>query len=70
MPFYDRVPKYFYTDQYDLSRWFPGYAGPGGYDQVVFRGERGQARVHRVLDVGRGGVVSTGMNVNIWTADG
>ena len=49
---YDRVP-YFYTDQYDLGMEYAGYAGPGGYDRVVFRGDARQARVHRVLDVRR-----------------
>jgi 3-phenylpropionate/trans-cinnamate dioxygenase ferredoxin reductase component len=32
---YDRVP-YFYTDQYDLGTEYVGYAGPGGFDRVVF----------------------------------
>ena len=35
---YDRVP-YFYTDQYDLGMEYAGYVEPGGYDQVVFRGD-------------------------------
>ena len=37
---YDRVP-YFYTDQYDLGMEYAGYVEPGGYDQVVFRGDPG-----------------------------
>ena len=45
---YDRVP-YFFTDQYDLGMEYTGYAEPGGYDQVVFRGDLGARRVHRVL---------------------
>ena len=45
---YDRVP-YFFTDQYDLGMEYTGYAEPGGYDQVVFRGDVDAARVHRVL---------------------
>ena len=45
---YDRVP-YFFTDQYDLGMEYAGYAGPGGYDQVVFRGDVGKRRVHRLL---------------------
>ena len=35
---YDRVP-YFFTDQYDLGMEYSGYVEPGGYDQVVFRGD-------------------------------
>src|SRR5439155_16570821 len=35
---YDRVP-YFYTDQYDLGMEYSGYAPPGGYDQIVYRGD-------------------------------
>ena len=35
---YDLVP-YFYTDQYDLGMEYAGYVEPGGYDQVVFRGD-------------------------------
>ena len=33
---------YFYTDQYDLGMEYAGYAGPGGYDQVIFRGDAGK----------------------------
>ena len=38
---YDRVP-YFFTDQYDLGMEYSGYVEPGGYDQVVFRGDVGR----------------------------
>jgi NADPH-dependent 2,4-dienoyl-CoA reductase/sulfur reductase-like enzyme len=65
---YDRVP-YFYSDQYDLGLEYAGYAEPGGYDRVVFRG------VTEVVD-GKapeflafwlsGGRVLAGMNVNVW----
>ena len=48
MPVYDRLP-YFFTDQYDLGMEYAGYVEPGGYDQVVFRGDVGRPRVHRVL---------------------
>ncbi|HEX6577428.1 MAG TPA: FAD/NAD(P)-binding oxidoreductase [Jiangellaceae bacterium] len=60
---YDRTP-YFYTDQYDLGMEYTGYAEPGGYDQVVIRGDAGRRefiafwlRDRRVL---------AGMNVNVW----
>jgi 3-phenylpropionate/trans-cinnamate dioxygenase ferredoxin reductase component len=60
---YDRVP-YFYTDQYDLGMEYAGYAGPGGYDQVVFRGDAGK-REFIAFWLSEGRVVA-GMNVNIW----
>ena len=62
---YDRVP-YFYTDQYDLGMEYTGYVEPGGYDQVVFRGdvERREFIAFWLAD----GRVLAGMNVNIWDA--
>lgn len=60
---YDRVP-YFYTDQYDLSMEYAGYAAPGGYDEVVFRGDVGK-REFIAFWMSQGRVVA-GMNVNIW----
>jgi len=59
---YDRV-AYFYTDQYDLSMEYAGYVEPGGYDQVVFRGDV-QRREFIAFWLG-GGRVLAGMNVNI-----
>ncbi|MDX3275844.1 MULTISPECIES: NAD(P)/FAD-dependent oxidoreductase [Streptomyces] len=60
---YDRVP-YFFSDQYDLGMEYAGYAEPGGYDQVVFRGDIG-AREFVAFWLARGRVLA-GMNVNIW----
>ncbi|MHB1597195.1 MAG: NAD(P)/FAD-dependent oxidoreductase [Streptosporangiaceae bacterium] len=60
---YDRVP-YFYTDQYDLGMEYAGYAGPGGYDQVIFRGDAGKREF--IAFWLSGGRVAAGMNVNIW----
>jgi 3-phenylpropionate/trans-cinnamate dioxygenase ferredoxin reductase component len=60
---YDRVP-YFFTDQYDLGMEYSGYVDPGGYDQVVFRGDV-PGREFVAFWVG-GGRVLAGMNVNIW----
>jgi 3-phenylpropionate/trans-cinnamate dioxygenase ferredoxin reductase subunit len=60
---YDRVP-YFFTDQYDLGMEYAGYVEPGGYDQVVFRGDVG-AREFIAFWVA-GGRVLAGMNVNVW----
>jgi 3-phenylpropionate/trans-cinnamate dioxygenase ferredoxin reductase subunit len=62
-PAYDRVP-YFYTDQYDLGMEYPGYVEPGGYDQVVFRGDV-ERREFIAFWLARGRVLA-GMNVNIW----
>ena len=51
---YTELP-YFYTDQYDLGMEYLGYVEPGGYDQVVFRGDVAGPRVHRVLARAAGG---------------
>ncbi len=60
---YDRVP-YFYSDQYDLGMEYSGYAPPGSYDQVVYRGDvPGREFVAFWLRDGR---VLAGMNVNVW----
>jgi len=60
---YDRLP-YFYTDQYDLGMEYSGYVPPGGYDQVVLRGDvPGRQFLAFWLSGGR---VLAGMNVNVW----
>jgi 3-phenylpropionate/trans-cinnamate dioxygenase ferredoxin reductase component len=61
---YDRVP-YFYTDQYDLGMEYSGYVEPGGYEQVVFRGDTA-AREFVAFWLDAGNRVLAGMNVNIW----
>ncbi len=61
---YDRVP-YFYTDQYDLGMEYSGYVEPGGYEQVVFRGDTA-AREFIAFWLDSGSRVLAGMNVNIW----
>ncbi|WP_119730157.1 NAD(P)/FAD-dependent oxidoreductase [Thermomonospora amylolytica] len=64
---YDRVP-YFYTDQYDLGMEYSGHAGPGGYDRLVYRGDRrGRRFIAFWLSGGR---VVAGMNVNMWDVTG
>jgi 3-phenylpropionate/trans-cinnamate dioxygenase ferredoxin reductase component len=60
---YDRVP-YFYTDQYDLGMEYAGYAGPGGYDRVICRGNADKREF--IAFWLSGGRVIAGMNVNIW----
>ena len=60
---YDPVP-YFYTDQYDLGMEYSGHVEPGGYDQLVYRGDRlGRQFIAFWLTAGR---VVAGMNVNVW----
>jgi 3-phenylpropionate/trans-cinnamate dioxygenase ferredoxin reductase component len=61
---YDRVP-YFYTDQYDLGMEYAGYVEPGGYEQVVFRGDV-PGREFIAFWLGSDDRVLAGMNVNIW----
>ena len=65
---YDRVP-YFYSDQYDMGMEYSGYVEPGGYDDVVFRGDPsivdGKAPEFVAFWV-RDGRVLAGMNVNVW----
>jgi 3-phenylpropionate/trans-cinnamate dioxygenase ferredoxin reductase component len=60
---YDRLP-YFFTDQYDLGMEYAGFAEPGGYDRVVFRGDPagGEFMAFWVSE----GRVLAGMNVNVW----
>jgi 3-phenylpropionate/trans-cinnamate dioxygenase ferredoxin reductase subunit len=60
---YDRVP-YFFSDQYDLGMEFAGYAEPGSYDRVLFRGEV-ESGEYLAFWLSNGRVVA-GMNVNIW----
>ena len=55
---------YFFTDQYDLGMEYTGYVEPGGYDQVVFRGDTA-AREFIAFWLA-GGRVLAGMNVNVW----
>ncbi len=60
---YDEVP-YFYSDQYDLGMEYAGYVEPGGYDQVVFRGD--PATYEFVAFWVKDGRVLAGMNANVW----
>jgi 3-phenylpropionate/trans-cinnamate dioxygenase ferredoxin reductase subunit len=60
---YDDVP-YFFTDQYDLGMEYSGHVGAGGYDQIIYRGDRSNRQfIAFWLDAGR---VVAGMNVNYW----
>jgi 3-phenylpropionate/trans-cinnamate dioxygenase ferredoxin reductase component len=62
---YDLIP-YFYSDQYDASMEYTGYLEPGGYDEVVVRGDlAGRTFVAFWL---AGGRVQAGMHINTWGA--
>jgi 3-phenylpropionate/trans-cinnamate dioxygenase ferredoxin reductase subunit len=61
---FDRLP-YFFTDQYDLGMEYVGYAAPGEYSQVVFRGDV-PGREFIAFWLAGDNRVLAGMNVNIW----
>lgn len=60
---YERLP-YFFSDQYNLGMEYSGFVEPGGYDDVVLRGDvdRLEFLAFWVSD----GRVRAGMNVNVW----
>jgi 3-phenylpropionate/trans-cinnamate dioxygenase ferredoxin reductase component len=60
---FERLP-FFYTDQYDLGMEYAGYAEPGQYDRVVFRGDVGKREF--IAFWLSGGRLLAGMNVNVW----
>jgi 3-phenylpropionate/trans-cinnamate dioxygenase ferredoxin reductase subunit len=60
---YDEVP-YFFSDQYDLGMEYAGFAAPGGYDSVVFRGD--PASFEFIAFWIKDGRVLAGMNANVW----
>ena len=60
---YDRSP-YFYSDQFDLGMEYTGYADPGDYDRVVFRGDPASGEF--IAFWTKQGRVLAGMNVNVW----
>ncbi|HYN70899.1 MAG TPA: FAD-dependent oxidoreductase [Nakamurella sp.] len=65
---YAPVP-YFFSDQYDLGMEYAGWVTPGGYDQVVFRGDPtvgGDAAPEFIAFWVAGGRVLAGMNANVW----
>jgi NADPH-dependent 2,4-dienoyl-CoA reductase/sulfur reductase-like enzyme len=55
---------YFFSDQYDLGMEYAGYAGPGDYDRVVYRGSL-ETREFVAFWLAGDRVVA-GMNVNVW----
>jgi 3-phenylpropionate/trans-cinnamate dioxygenase ferredoxin reductase subunit len=55
---------YFFTDQYDLGMEYVGHVDPGGYDEVVFRGDPAS---HEFIAFWlKEKQVLAGMNVNVW----
>ncbi|MBS2965165.1 FAD-dependent oxidoreductase [Actinocrinis puniceicyclus] len=61
---YDRVP-FFYSDQYDVAMEFSGHIEPGGYDEVVVRGDTGRAGDGFLAFWLAGDRVLAGMSVNV-----
>lgn len=64
---FDRLP-YFFSDQYDLGMEYVGYVEPGGYDQVVLRGD--VDRLEFIACWLADGRVLAGMTVNVWDVVG
>jgi 3-phenylpropionate/trans-cinnamate dioxygenase ferredoxin reductase subunit len=60
---FDQVP-YFFSDQYDLGMETAGVPEPGGYDDVVYRGDKDTLEFIAFWLNDR--AVVAGMNVNVW----
>ena len=60
---YAELP-YFYSDQYELGMEYSGYVAPGGYDEIIFRGDPAALTFMTFWLKDRR--VLAGMNVNIW----
>ncbi|MFQ4150002.1 FAD-dependent oxidoreductase [Arthrobacter sp. LAPM80] len=60
---YDEVP-YFYSDQYELGMEHSGYVAAGGYDEVLFRGDKEDLEC--IVFWLKDRQVLAGMNINIW----
>lgn len=63
---YAKLP-YFFSDQYDLSMEYHGHVGPGGYDDLVLRGDPASGSPWLAFWLLEGRVLA-GMNVNDWDA--
>jgi 3-phenylpropionate/trans-cinnamate dioxygenase ferredoxin reductase subunit len=59
----DRLP-YFFTDQYEIGMEYTGWFPPGGYDNVVTRGDLDTSAFHAFWLAGDR--VVAGMHVNLW----
>jgi 3-phenylpropionate/trans-cinnamate dioxygenase ferredoxin reductase subunit len=60
---YSDLP-YFFTDQYDLGMEYTGWFAPGGYDEVVLRGDVDGLAFYSFWVAGDR--VVAGMHVNLW----
>jgi 3-phenylpropionate/trans-cinnamate dioxygenase ferredoxin reductase subunit len=60
---YSDLP-YFFTDQYDLGMEYTGWFAPGGYDEVVLRGDVDGLAFYSFWLAGDR--VVAGMQVNLW----
>ncbi|GAA5107268.1 NAD(P)/FAD-dependent oxidoreductase [Haloechinothrix salitolerans] len=58
-----RIP-YFFTDQYDVGMEFTGWFPPGGYDDVIVRGDTADGAFHAFWL--RSDRVVAGMHINRW----
>ncbi len=63
---YARLP-YFFTDQYDLGMEYVGSIGPGGYDNLVLRGDLASQFTAFWMKDGR---IEAAMHANDWDAIG
>jgi NADPH-dependent 2,4-dienoyl-CoA reductase/sulfur reductase-like enzyme len=57
---------YFFSDQFDLGLEYVGYAAPGGYDEIIIRGDIDK-RVITAFWTSEG-IVVAGMHLNDWDA--
>ena len=60
---FDELP-YFFTDQYDLGMEYIGHAPPGGFDEVVLRGDVTGRAFYAFWLAGKR--VRAAMHVNLW----
>jgi NADPH-dependent 2,4-dienoyl-CoA reductase/sulfur reductase-like enzyme len=59
-------PPFFFTDQYDLGMEYVGYAAPGDFDRIAYRGQVAERKF--VAFWLAGDRLVAGMHVNVWNA--
>jgi NADPH-dependent 2,4-dienoyl-CoA reductase/sulfur reductase-like enzyme len=57
---------YFFSDQFDLGLEYVGYAAPGGYDEIIIRGDIDKRVITAFWT--RKDIVVAGMHLNDWDA--